>query len=131
MNHRKFYLSELKINLPKNIEIHHLDGNRGNNNLDNLVAIPKFLHMRYHYYKTQIMLTDIKLEDIINVSYDSNNDYYTDLNKYLSMFLKLRPVYYEIKKWIGLRESRRVGLYFNNDPIELDKYNSLNLKIKR
>lgn len=49
MNYRKYYEDKCNIKIPKDFEIHHIDGNRNNNNIKNLVMLPKELHQEYHY----------------------------------------------------------------------------------
>lgn len=47
MNYRKKYkrkYGELRLGF----EIHHIDGDRDNNDIENLVEIPPELHSRYH-----------------------------------------------------------------------------------
>lgn len=46
--YRKFYETVTGLEIPDNHEIHHLDFNRKNNSIDNLVALPKELHRKYH-----------------------------------------------------------------------------------
>ena len=48
MNYRKHYIDSLGINLNKHYEIHHIDRDRSNNDLSNLVAIPKDIHAKIH-----------------------------------------------------------------------------------
>lgn len=47
-NYRKFYEDVFGINIPKGYEIHHIDGDRQNNTIRNLVLLPKKLHNEYH-----------------------------------------------------------------------------------
>lgn len=47
-NYRKLYENKLHIKIPKTYEIHHIDFDRKNNNIMNLVALPKKLHNKYH-----------------------------------------------------------------------------------
>ena len=47
MNYRKLY--ENKIGkIPNDWEIHHIDFNHNNNDIDNLIAIPKIVHVVIH-----------------------------------------------------------------------------------
>ena len=48
MNYRLFYEKQTGEKIPENFEVHHIDHNRKNNSIDNLVAIPKKLHKKYH-----------------------------------------------------------------------------------
>ena len=47
-NYRKIYEEACNIKIPKSYEIHHIDSNRENNMLSNLVMLPKELHNKYH-----------------------------------------------------------------------------------
>lgn len=50
MDYVKFYKQELGISFSgKKYDIHHIDQNRDNNSLDNLLLLPKRLHHQYHY----------------------------------------------------------------------------------
>ena len=53
-SYRKFYEKKLNIKIPKGYEIHHIDENRKNNQINNLVMLPKELHKKYHNIKEQI-----------------------------------------------------------------------------
>lgn len=50
MNYRKFYKETTGIDIPKNFDVHHIDGDRSNNDIMNLVAIPRNIHQAYHHY---------------------------------------------------------------------------------
>lgn len=45
---RKFYEKETGERIPDNFHIHHIDMDRNNNDILNLVALPLSLHNRYH-----------------------------------------------------------------------------------
>jgi hypothetical protein len=47
INYRKLYENNIG-KIPKNWEIHHIDFNHDNNNLDNLIAVPSMVHMVIH-----------------------------------------------------------------------------------
>lgn len=46
--YRKYYEESVGTKIDKDYEIHHLDFNRHNNYIINLVALPKYLHRKYH-----------------------------------------------------------------------------------
>lgn len=49
MSYRKIYCKELWISrISKSFDIHHIDHNRKNNDIENLVALPQTLHIKYH-----------------------------------------------------------------------------------
>jgi len=92
MNYRRFYEKCTGSKIPEGYEVHHLDGNRLNNKIVNLVSIPLKLHRDFHIY-------NIKAIKII----DGLNDarwFPTDVN------LKC------LNKWAHLRT--RIGSYEMN-----------------
>ena len=50
MNYREFYEDQTGVKIKKGFEIHHIDQNRKNNSIENLIAIPKKLHRQFHKY---------------------------------------------------------------------------------
>lgn len=44
--HRKVY--KQKFTIPHGFEVHHCDGNKLNNELENLIALPKYIHQKIH-----------------------------------------------------------------------------------
>lgn len=48
MNYLDTYKQQTGFDIPKGFEVHHIDLNHENNDVKNLVAIPKWLHQKYH-----------------------------------------------------------------------------------
>lgn len=48
MNYRRLYENHYGITIPPEYDIHHIDFNRENNEIENLLLIPKELHKRLH-----------------------------------------------------------------------------------
>ena len=46
-NYRSLYKNEIEL-YPTDWEIHHIDFNHGNNNKENLIAVPKIVHVTIH-----------------------------------------------------------------------------------
>ena len=57
MNSRKYYEKHFNVKVPKDFDVHHIDCNRNNNDITNLVAIPRVLHRRYHAAKYNFHIT--------------------------------------------------------------------------
>lgn len=51
MNYRKLYERHYGIKIPPEYEIHHIDFNRNNNDIINLLLIPKQLHRQLHWVR--------------------------------------------------------------------------------
>jgi len=47
MNYRKLYEDNVGI-IPENWEIHHIDFNHNNNEINNLIVLPSMVHMIIH-----------------------------------------------------------------------------------
>lgn len=86
INYRKFYENKLKIKLDKDTEIHHIDKNRENNDIKNLVALPKQIHNLYHN-------TYNKLISIISSGIEKETNF--DLN--IIVFIDDLILYYKLK----------------------------------
>lgn len=50
---RKYYEEITGRQIPKGFEVHHIDFDRSNNDINNLVALPKGLHRDYHKWLTR------------------------------------------------------------------------------
>lgn len=48
LSYTKTYEKHHNIKIPKGFEIHHIDANRNNNNIDNLIMLPKEFHRALH-----------------------------------------------------------------------------------
>lgn len=48
-NYRKYYKDYYGIDFGKEFDIYHIDINRENNEINNLILLPKRLHLKYHY----------------------------------------------------------------------------------
>lgn len=127
MNYRKLYEQKCNIKIPNDYEIHHIDFNRKNNDIMNLVMLPKNLHNAYHStlekYKALSYKPNIELQSSMDFGYLINkyildNDIdiirdfidiwyqcveYVDLRNY---YLKLTPYKPELRgEWYGSNKS--------------------------
>ena len=50
MNYRKKFKEYYGIEFSSDFEVHHIDLNRENNDISNLMILPKKLHHQYHMY---------------------------------------------------------------------------------
>jgi len=106
MNYRKFYQEELGIILDKSYHVHHIDGNRQNNDIVNLVALPKKLHLKYHNQKAKY---DFVVSSINECSYFFKCEY----KKYFSAIELFMDVKNEVAKYISIRDNILHNKYGN------------------
>ena len=50
-NYRDFYKTTLMVDFGSDIAIHHINENKNDNSIQNLVALPRHLHSRFHSLK--------------------------------------------------------------------------------
>lgn len=53
MNYRKLYAETFGIKIPSNYDVHHLDFDHSNNDLSNLVLLPRALHNKIHKFERE------------------------------------------------------------------------------
>ena len=53
-NYRTSYKKYFGIEFGREYAVHHIDGNRENNDISNLVLLPTKLHSKYHFLKSII-----------------------------------------------------------------------------
>jgi hypothetical protein len=103
-NYRKFYEEKTGKKIPKDFDVHHIDLNRENNDIMNLVAIPKKLHHNYHKSLYEIQG---KVQYLIDFQIQINP--FTSLcnnHRYLKEWEDLTAVFHtttEIRNWTDYR----------------------------
>ena len=102
MDYRKFYEQILNVKLKKEEEVHHLDRNRGNNEINNLVAIPRKLHRQYHLC---LIMCEFGFKHFNNCSEEIFNAYYCEIKKWHIQIEKLKKIEKEIDLYIQKRNS--------------------------
>ena len=106
-NYKKLYEKLTNKKVPLWFDIHHIDMNRQNNNIENLIAIPKQLHKDLH-----------KINFDIKVDLNFNKDIFT-WNWYsdfvFNEIIKWKNVYDEYYKWLAYKSfllwEIRVNIY--------------------
>ena len=98
MDYRKIYESETKIKIPKGFDVHHLDFNRDNNDISNLVALPRDLHAKFHKTYNALCIPD--KSDLI-----PKNSFQTGIvNICMQTITEYNTVYSEVISWINYRD---------------------------
>lgn len=108
MNYRKIYENALKEKIPKDFDIHHIDLNHKNNDIKNLVAIPKTLHQKFHKYVNEMeqIRNDFKFEDL----YKIGGNYDFTWNAITGCMLEYLRVANEIHKYIVKKEIKLLNI---------------------
>lgn len=92
-NYRQYYKEYYGIEFGEDYSVHHIDMNRDNNNISNLLLLPKKLHNRLHF-TYNIFKESIKdYEDISSLF----NPMFSDFN--VSCAKKYFETIIEVRKW--------------------------------
>ena len=101
MDYRKFYEEKTGIKACKEEDIHHLDGNRKNNSIYNLVKIPSKLHKQYHCY---LRIVEDGFKFVNNTSKEFQEAYSWEIKNWKKHKEKLNEKKNEINKYIKIRD---------------------------
>jgi hypothetical protein len=103
MNYRKFYQEQIgKKYDSSEFDIHHINGNHDDNDLLNLVALPKRLHRQYHYYKNIRNEYVNDFDFIMNAEDMLYAEYF--LEKTIYNHTKFLEILKEASKWVEERD---------------------------
>jgi hypothetical protein len=98
INYRKLYSDEI-CKVPDNFDIHHLDFNHENNDIGNLLMLPRKLHQRFHELKNQLpkdLIIPIHIKDITEKG--SSGAFY-----YLNLVSQLLETNIECNQWANYK----------------------------
>ena len=98
MNYRKLYENHYGIKIPPDYDIHHIDGDRGNNAIENLVLLPRTTHEALHLI-CNIFGCGIDGKMLMKIAMNSHQlDWYGTYFKLLSNTLP------NLIKWVTTKE---------------------------
>ena len=100
-NYRQFYKDYYGIEFGTDMVIHHIDFDRTNNDIDNLLLMPAELHGKYHLTIAQLCNSSPILADLGFIDPDMRVNGNT--NKANSL-ISLGIIFKEIDVWIQIKE---------------------------
>ena len=120
MNYKKFYEECVGEKIDgRKYHIHHIDENRENNDIDNLLMLPKRLHLKYHYEKNRMFLQEplccllvTELQPFLDFGLTTNNMVIDNIKRFTD-------VWSECQKWVDYK-AYKMGLMPNIHNIELE-----------
>lgn len=102
--YREKYKRHYGIEFGKNYVIHHIDEDRTNNDISNLILLPHVLHSKYHHCKT-MMLFQMQNGFAFNLSYSAS----CVRSLQFSHLDEFREVLKEIQVWIERKHLADMG----------------------
>lgn len=129
VNYRKYYEICTGEKIERGFDIHHLDSNRENNHIMNLVAVPYKVHRDYHNAEFALskVLCDlnnlrsfhtsntIKYHEIINQYITARNDIYHYELRRDDLIYKNNPQINVYENSTGLKEVERIIKKYNQN----------------
>ena len=97
-DYRDFYKSYYGIDFDgKEFEVHHIDLDRGNNDIKNLILLPKKLHERYHELLpyVQSLIADRAVKTIIDMN-NGQTLYYDEMKEFCEIMIEINT--WKLKK---------------------------------
>lgn len=91
MNYREKYKKHYGIEFSEDYVVHHINHNRDDNDIENLLLLPKILHQQYHFYYERAQFD--KFDKKIKTNEVSPN------NNTIEMMFDFLYVYKECQKW--------------------------------
>ena len=70
MEYRELYKECFGINFPNTMEVHHINGNRQDNSMSNLLLLPRDLHNRLHTCNAQMAGNRNEIEEMAKRTYN-------------------------------------------------------------
>lgn len=129
IDYRKIYFDSTGVEIPKNYEIHHIDFDRSNNTIQNLVALPTDIHRLYH--QLEMWYSNYVIKDKL-ITFTVNSPNQNDIN--LESLVSYKRCVKVIHKFIVFRDSmvyvnQGNSFGFNYDVNVNELINSINNEI--
>lgn len=100
-NYKTYFEKYYNIKIPKNYEIHHIDLNHNNNDINNLMVLPKELHQEYHRLLNEYSRYGTKkIEFLISGNMVGTESYFINLLNELTDIIKECNKWYDYKKYL-------------------------------
>lgn len=107
-NYRTIYKKYFGIEFDKNYAVHHIDFNRANNDISNLLLLPRELHAKYHFIINALTICPEKprADGFLNIRLSS-----VIVTDYNMKILDLLPeTIAECQKWLQYKRNNYRGL---------------------
>lgn len=103
---KKFYEEQTQWKIPnKYFHIHHIDSDRNNNDISNLVALPMQTHLRYHgLFQRYLSSLRLHLEDRTFVQHKCGDLTSPEqIDNFIAMMQEVKERYIDYYSWIEFR----------------------------
>ena len=101
-NYRKYYKDYYGIDFDSSYVIHHIDFDRSNNDINNLILLPSKLHSRYHFLLTGFN-SDKNNKGIASLDFKIVSECGSIPMFGINMMKNLCETMVEIDKWVRIK----------------------------
>lgn len=122
-NYRDKYKAFFGIDFNRNLEVHHIDFNRENNSIDNLVAIPRIIHNEYHRIMTYLSYPFPFVGENVPNGFVDLRISSPVVMFYLTELEALLPILTSCWKWIAWKRDGYAMSLLNIFSDDIEKYN--------
>lgn len=116
MKYRDYYKKFFEIQFDNSFDIHHINGNREDNDISNLVLLPKILHRTLHKVLYNASFCESAFDYILHFSTIDDKTYKNIKDLFYWVDLKEQAT---CEKYNSMMEGRR---YINFYQTEIEKY---------
>lgn len=100
VDYRQLYKDHYHIDFGSDMVVHHIDFDRSNNSIGNLMLLPNDVHARYHMAYTKM----IGLEKFCDLSKELQLVQSSDIIYCLNIMGGMRDVLAEVMPWVRMKE---------------------------
>lgn len=108
-SYRSKYKEFYDIDFGPEYAIHHIDFNRDNNDISNLILLPRKLHARYHMCLNAVCLASYECSDLKSMFSLDEIAMHRGYGYCLKMLKQLMDTMEECEYWISLKETGYSG----------------------
>ena len=99
MDYRKIYENHYGIKIPDGFEIHHVNKDRNDNRIENLLLLPSRIHQSLHIVDNEITRSFIMTINFVSVSANNVHEL-AYIREYVEMWGKIIPA---LKYWASVK----------------------------
>ena len=119
MDYRKFYKDYYGIDFGPEYDVHHIDRNRSNNDIQNLLLLPTRLHHQLHWVNG-VLSAYCTNKSFIGIMIEATNPAYLS-----GAFMMAADICIEIQSWVRSKDSenlRKMGYLDIDDGYNYDQF---------
>ena len=105
-DYRQYYKDHYNIDFGSEYDVHHIDFDRSNNDINNLLLLPKPLHAKYHklYPYIQSIIDDRALKAVFDIN-NGTTYYFDEMKSFCEIMIEIN--HWKLEKVEGYRNFKK------------------------